>query len=65
MPNLGGGVPNGDVWFDDHGGTRTRSESGQPRWGLAIDPETGIVYASDMRTGRWIIQPTGPAAPSS
>jgi len=34
-------------------------------WGLAIDPETGIVYASDMRTGLWIIQPTGPAAPSS
>lgn len=31
-------------------------------WGVAIDPETGIVYASDMRTGLWIIQPTGPAA---
>ena len=34
-------------------------------WGVAIDPQTGIVYASDMRTGLWIIQPTGPAAPSS
>jgi hypothetical protein len=32
-------------------------------WGVAIDPETGIVYASDMRTGLWIIQPQGPAQP--
>jgi hypothetical protein len=24
-----------------------------------------IVYASDMRTGLWIVEPTGPAAPSS
>jgi hypothetical protein len=32
-------------------------------WGVAIDPETGIVYASDMRTGLWIVEPTGPAAP--
>jgi hypothetical protein len=33
-------------------------------WGVTIDPETGIVYASDMRTGLWIIQPVGDAAPS-
>jgi hypothetical protein len=33
-------------------------------WGVAIDPATGIVYASDMRTGLWIVEPTGPAAPS-
>lgn len=33
-------------------------------WGVAIDPETGVVYASDMRTGLWIIQPVGVAAPS-
>jgi hypothetical protein len=33
-------------------------------WGVAIDPETGIIYASEMRTGLWIIQPTGPAASS-
>jgi hypothetical protein len=33
-------------------------------WGVAIDPETGIIYASDMRTGLWIVEPTGPAAPS-
>jgi hypothetical protein len=32
-------------------------------WGVAIDPETGFIYASDMRTGLWIIEPTGPAAP--
>lgn len=31
-------------------------------WGVAIDPETGIIYASDMRTGLWVVQPTGPAA---
>jgi hypothetical protein len=31
-------------------------------WGVAIDPETGIVYASDMRTGLWIVQPIGAAA---
>jgi hypothetical protein len=33
-------------------------------WGVAIDPATGIVYGSDMRTGLWIVQPTGPAASS-
>lgn len=33
-------------------------------WGVAIDPETGTVYASDMRTGLWIVQPVGDAAPS-
>ena len=33
-------------------------------WGVAVDPETGIVYASDMRTGLWIVQPVGDAAPS-
>lgn len=31
-------------------------------WGVAIDPETGIVYASDMRSGLWIVEPTGEAA---
>jgi hypothetical protein len=31
-------------------------------WGVAIDPETGIVYMSDMRTGLWIVRPIGPAA---
>jgi len=32
-------------------------------WGVAIDPETDFVYASDMRTGLWIVEPTGDAAP--
>jgi hypothetical protein len=32
-------------------------------WGVAIDPETGIIYGSDMRTGLWIVKPTGGAAP--
>jgi hypothetical protein len=31
-------------------------------WGVAIDPATGIIYLSDMRTGLWIVRPTGPAA---
>lgn len=31
-------------------------------WGVAVDPATGIVYASDMRTGLWIVRPVGPAA---
>jgi len=31
-------------------------------WGVAIDPETGLIYASDMRSGLWIVRPTGDAA---
>ena len=33
-------------------------------WGVAIDPATGIVYASEMRTGLWIVRPIGPVAPT-
>lgn len=32
-------------------------------WGVAIDSGAGLIYASDMRTGLWIVRPTGPAAP--
>lgn len=32
-------------------------------WGVAIDPATGIIYVSDMRSGLWIVQPTGDAVP--
>ena len=32
-------------------------------WGVAIDPDTGIIYASDERSGLWIARPVGPAAP--
>ena len=32
-------------------------------WGVVIDQATGTIYASDMRTGLWIVQPTGDAAP--
>jgi hypothetical protein len=32
-------------------------------WGVAVDPKTGIVYASDMRSGLWIVKPMGAAAP--
>ena len=31
-------------------------------WGVAIDYETGTIYGSDMRSGLWILQPTGAAA---
>ncbi|MFN2488763.1 MAG: hypothetical protein ABR529_03285 [Actinomycetota bacterium] len=31
-------------------------------WGVAIDPETGLVYASDIGSGLWIPNPTGSAA---
>lgn len=34
-------------------------------WGVAIDVDTGLIYTSDMRGGLWIIEPTGPAAPTS
>jgi hypothetical protein len=32
-------------------------------WGVAVDEETGLIYASEMRTGLWILRPTGDAAP--
>jgi len=32
-------------------------------WGVAIDPATGIIYASDRRSGLWIVRPTGSASP--
>lgn len=32
-------------------------------WGVAIDPATGTIYASDMRSGLWIVQPEGDAIP--
>lgn len=49
--------------------TQSRRPSGIGRgpalvWGVAIDPDTGIVYASEMRGGLWIVRPTGPAAPT-
>lgn len=31
-------------------------------WGVAVDPSTGILYLSDMRTGLWIVRPVGEAA---
>jgi hypothetical protein len=44
------------------------SASEVPIWrvhrGVAIDRETGIVYASDVRSGLWIMRPTGAAAAS-
>ena len=32
-------------------------------WGVAIDYDNGNIYASDMRSGLWIVKPTGDAAP--
>ena len=34
-------------------------------WGVAIDRSRGLLYASDMQTGLWVIRPVGPAAPSN
>jgi hypothetical protein len=31
-------------------------------WGVAVDPETGHIYGSDMRSGLWILKPTERAA---
>ena len=49
--------------------SRARSSTFGPEpfpivWGVVVDPETGIVYASDMRSGLWIVQPGGDAVPS-
>jgi hypothetical protein len=42
---------------------RPPTREGWPQvWGVAVDPETGVIYASDMVGGLWIVQPTGPAA---
>jgi hypothetical protein len=32
-------------------------------WGVFVDPVSGLVYASDMLTGLWIVDPTGDAEP--
>ena len=32
-------------------------------WGVFVDPSSGLVYASDMLTGLWIVDPTGDAEP--
>jgi hypothetical protein len=43
--------------------------SGEPPfalvWGVAIDPDTGIIYASDINSGLWIVRPTGRARPGT
>ena len=33
-------------------------------WGVAVDQSTGLVYASDMTSGLWIVQPTNDALPT-
>jgi hypothetical protein len=33
-------------------------------WGVALDPARGLIYASDVRSGLWIIRATGPAVPT-
>jgi len=33
-------------------------------WGVAIDPHSGLIYASDINGGLWIVRPTGDAASS-
>jgi len=42
---------------------RPWTRKGWPQvWGVAVDPETGTVYASDIVSGLWVVRPTGPAA---
>jgi len=33
-------------------------------WGVYVRDD-GVIFASDMVTGLWIVRPTGPAAPVS
>lgn len=33
-------------------------------WGVALDPARGLVFASDIRSGLWIVRPVGPAVPA-
>jgi len=30
-------------------------------WGVAVDPQTNLVYASDIDQGLWILRPRGEA----
>ena len=39
-------------------------DPGAETWGVFPEPSTGLVYASDMRSGLWILRPTGAAAPT-
>jgi hypothetical protein len=32
-------------------------------WGVALDTEGTLVFGSDIRTGLWILRPTGATAP--
>jgi hypothetical protein len=34
-------------------------------WAVAIDHTTGLVYGSDIESGLWILEPTGPAIPGA
>jgi len=40
-------------------------DPGAETWGVFPEPSTGLVYATDMRSGLWILRPTGPAAPTT
>lgn len=33
-------------------------------WGIVVDPDKDLIYVSDMRSGLWIVRPTGAAAPT-
>jgi hypothetical protein len=36
----------------------------EPSRGVAVDPRHGLIYASDIGSGLWIVRPTGDAVPS-
>jgi hypothetical protein len=46
--------------FEQQGITQKTAQT----WGVAVDRKSGLVYASDMRNGLWIIRPTGESRPS-
>ena len=33
-------------------------------WGVVVRPSDGLLFVSDVNSGLWIVEPTGPAAPS-
>jgi hypothetical protein len=39
-------------------------KSAPAMWGVALDPARGLIYGSDIRSGLWILRPSGPARPT-
>jgi hypothetical protein len=67
---LGGTTPSDPVKVGQFvpPGARSRSDALPNKvpivWGVAARQSDGILFVSDMNGGLWIVEPTGPAAPS-